>query len=616
MDRQSLRWASLVLLLIFSVDAFAWWNKEWDYRKEFLIDTSASGLPITNTVNEAVVLIRLHLGNFTYFTDTLPGGEDIRFMSGDDITPLKHHIELYDPVQQVALIWVKIPRLIPGTNLEKIYMYYGNQNAAKGEDPAGTYSVEDTLVYHFDGAPSDKTAYNNHPQSNSSEEFPTAVIGSGVQFNGQSSIVIPSSPSLRLLPDPGSTVSFWMKSSQAQDNATLFAYASDNGASLSIKIDGNIPYLQFTNSSNNTYISDKEGLEELLIDSWQQLTLTITAEQISLYVNGSEYAVLDTSVEEMGGVISLGAWADDTQGFVGQMDELRILKTAVENDWVLVNSNSQGVDASLLRAGADGQQEGAGEGHNYVAFSLSKLTLEGKITTGILAVMFVFSFVIMFGKGSFLGKVRKANNIFQRRYEGESTEKKQKKKRKQELEQTSSEVSTSTSLIAAYKAVNTADKKLRQSPLNRVFKIGMKELNGRLTASTAGAARARSLSPNAISAIRAGMDTAQVRETQRLNKQMVLLTIAISGGPFIGLFGTVMGVMITFAEVALAGNVDVNAIAPGISAALVATVAGLAVAIPCLFGYNYLASQIKEVVADMRVFVDEFEARVAEEFGE
>ena len=83
------------------------------------------------------------------------------------------------------------------------------------------------------------------------------------------------------------------------------------------------------------------------------------------------------------------------------------------------------------------------------------------------------------------------------------------------------------------------------------------------------------------------MNTTILRENQRLQKQMVLLTIAIAGGPFIGLFGTVMGVMITFAEVALAGNVDVNAIAPGISAALVATVAGLAVAIPCLFGYNY-----------------------------
>ena len=81
-----------------------------------------------------------------------------------------------------------------------------------------------------------------------------------------------------------------------------------------------------------------------------------------------------------------------------------------------------------------------------------------------------------------------------------------------------------------------------------------------------------------------------VKESQRLNRLMVMLTIAISGGPFLGLLGTVVGVMITFAAIAASGDVNVNAIAPGIAAALVATVAGLGVAIPALFGYNYLIS--------------------------
>jgi biopolymer transport protein ExbB len=94
---------------------------------------------------------------------------------------------------------------------------------------------------------------------------------------------------------------------------------------------------------------------------------------------------------------------------------------------------------------------------------------------------------------------------------------------------------------------------------------------------------------------------------------MVLLTIAISGGPFLGLLGTVVGVMITFAAIAASGDVNVNSIAPGIAAALVATVAGLAVAIPALFGYNYLGSRIKEIAADMHVFVDEFVAKIAEQ---
>ena len=107
-----------------------------------------------------------------------------------------------------------------------------------------------------------------------------------------------------------------------------------------------------------------------------------------------------------------------------------------------------------------------------------------------------------------------------------------------------------------------------------------------------------------------------MRENQRFNSGIVLLTIAISGGPFLGLLGTVVGVMITFAAIAAAGEVNVNSIAPGIAAALVATVAGLAVAIPALFGYNWLASQIKNLSGNTAVFVDEFVAKSAEMYAD
>jgi biopolymer transport protein ExbB len=71
----------------------------------------------------------------------------------------------------------------------------------------------------------------------------------------------------------------------------------------------------------------------------------------------------------------------------------------------------------------------------------------------------------------------------------------------------------------------------------------------------------------------------------------------------------------TFAATAASGDVNINAIAPGTAAALAATVAGLAVAIPCLFGYNYLNTRIKEITADMRVFVDEFVTQLAEHYS-
>jgi biopolymer transport protein ExbB len=153
----------------------------------------------------------------------------------------------------------------------------------------------------------------------------------------------------------------------------------------------------------------------------------------------------------------------------------------------------------------------------------------------------------------------------------------------------------------------------QSSSLYRIYHSGVRELEKRLPRAAGAQASGLSLTTQAIDTIRATMDATLVRETQRLNAQMVLLTIAISGGPFLGLLGTVVGVMITFASIAAAGDVNINAIAPGIAAALLATVAGLAVAIPALFGYNYLGSRIKDIIADMHVFVDEFVTRVAEQ---
>jgi biopolymer transport protein ExbB len=155
----------------------------------------------------------------------------------------------------------------------------------------------------------------------------------------------------------------------------------------------------------------------------------------------------------------------------------------------------------------------------------------------------------------------------------------------------------------------------RVSTIYQLYHRGIEEMMARVRAKSAGARAVQSLSPQAIDALRATMDATQVRMTQKLSNGMVLLTIAIAGGPFLGLLGTVVGVMITFAAIAASGDVNVNSIAPGIAAALVATVAGLGVAIPALFGYNWLNTRIKEINADMRVFVDEFVTRIAEYYA-
>ena len=158
------------------------------------------------------------------------------------------------------------------------------------------------------------------------------------------------------------------------------------------------------------------------------------------------------------------------------------------------------------------------------------------------------------------------------------------------------------------------------SPLYRMYETAGVELRKRLDVqaakapATANGKAAAEIGPKATNAIRAAVDATLVREGARLNRLMVLLTIAISGGPFIGLLGTVVGVMITFAAIAAIGDVNINAIAPGIAAALLATVAGLAVAIPALFAYNWFASRIKDLTNEMAIFSDELTSRISERY--
>src|SRR5262245_52018785 len=111
-----------------------------------------------------------------------------------------------------------------------------------------------------------------------------------------------------------------------------------------------------------------------------------------------------------------------------------------------------------------------------------------------------------------------------------------------------------------------------------------------------------------LSAIRAAMERGIGDEGVRLGAGMVILALAISGGPFVGLTGTVFGVMEVFSGVAQAGQANLSAMAPGVAGALINTVLGLIVAIPALFAYNMLSRRIDSLTLDMTNFASELEA--------
>jgi len=155
------------------------------------------------------------------------------------------------------------------------------------------------------------------------------------------------------------------------------------------------------------------------------------------------------------------------------------------------------------------------------------------------------------------------------------------------------------------------------SPNFNVYRAGCQELTFQLlgSAEVDETFRARleiadKISPAQMHAVNAAMERAVGETALGLESQMILLATAVSGSPFLGLLGTVWGVMDTFTDVAVARSPNLTTMAPGVSGALITTVTALCVAIPAMFGYNFLVTSIRGMVVEM----DNFAAELASEF--
>jgi biopolymer transport protein ExbB len=576
--------------------AGSWWNNDWKYRKEIGFDLSPAGADVAGTPQDVPVLIRLSLANFSYFNDTKPDGSDFRLVAADDKTPLKFHFEKYDVQNQIALLWVRVPQITGGSKTDKIYAYYGNADAPSAADVAGTYDTSQALVLAFSepsGPPQDLTAYKNNPSASTAQLSPASLIGGGAKFTGKENITVPASASLRLLPNQGFTASAWLRFETAQQ-ATVWAL-TDQGKGLSLNIDG--AKLVALGTFDAAPVSVQSS--DLSLNQWHHVAVAAGNGKLTLYVDGVSAGSAPVSLTEIGGTFTIGSAANGSAFLVGDLDEVEASKVVRSADWIKASARSQALDGNLLLYGADGQREGGGQSSYFVTIA-KNLTLDGWVVIGICMAMLVLAIIVMIMKAIFLSRVERANARFLTDFRRLSTDMTVLEGGASGKEGDERELSRS---------------KYGASTLYRLYRSGTFELHKRVARPSVGARRVQVLSPQSIDAIRATMDATMTRLQQRVSSQMVLLTIAISGGPFLGLLGTVIGVMITFAAIALSGDVNVNAIAPGTAAALAATVAGLSVAIPSLFGYNWLNTRIKSITADNRVFVDEFVTRIAEQFS-
>ena len=166
---------------------------------------------------------------------------------------------------------------------------------------------------------------------------------------------------------------------------------------------------------------------------------------------------------------------------------------------------------------------------------------------------------------------------------------------------------------------------LPDCPLYKIYRLGAEEVSSRFgngAKTAAGGSKSFGASQTLLAG---GSDTAVAEtgvinldtlrnvlgraidtEVLQLEQHVSWLGTAVQGGPFLGLLGSAWGVMSVFAQMGIYGTVRLGAVAPGISAALLATVVGLLVAVPSLFGYNWVAQSIRHQTMELENFADEF----------
>jgi len=579
--------------------ASAWWNEDWSYRLPVKLDASPTGANLTTTATEVPVLIRLHSANFEDFFLLQDGLKDVRFIAQDDKTPLKFSVESFDLLNQLAFIWVKVPQVSGGLNTEKIWMYYGNEQAVSGQDAAGVFDVNHVAVLHFDplaNMPTDVTAYQNTVSKLDADISPTSLIAGGLSLSGDGGMTLQGTPSIHVQPDKGYTFSAWIKPMGVQNNSIIFKQ-SDGSQSLELAVDQSALYARVVTSAGEV-LTPKTA--PLTLDSWQHVALVLNAGQLGVYLNGIEVAAVSAPVPAIAGDVLIGAEANGERAVVGEMDEVRISSTSRTTAELQIAAKNQGVTGNMVAVGK-GEQLGNAAGTSYFVTIFQNTGTEGWVVIILLAFMAVLSWMVMMFKAMFLGRVRKDNQAFMNQYQKLSN-----------LNIAALDKDEEVDTASDSEALFGKHDHFQSSPLYHIYHRGIAELKDRIHSFD----EHRSiLSDSAVNAIRSGLEAYVTREIQGLNRNMVLLTIAVSGGPFLGLLGTVLGVMITFAAIAASGDVNIAAIAPGVAAALLTTVAGLVVAIPALFGYNWLATRIKAMVADMHVFTDEFVSKLAEQYG-
>ena len=439
----------------------------------------------------------------------------------------------------------------------------------------GTFDPDYTAVYHFSEKPG-QPSVDSTANSNSAKVAPpgveeTGIVGRAARFPGQGALAIDSSGSLAMTAGAPFTLTAWINPQQLGGQQAIFSRGG-----FVIGLNAGVPYAQGPGVS----VTAKTAVKQT---EWSHVAFVSDGKAFFVYVNGTEQGTAAGAMPALDGVLSIGG--DASSPFTGALDEVRLSKTARSAAMILAMAQAEGPGGKLVSVSETAEKQSSGGG--VITFIVSKLEPIDQGVVALCLLLLVAAVALMVNKVQYLNRSEKNNADFLRVFRAMDDD-----------------------LIPIGDAEGVSDgvaKRLNGSPLGRIYACGIEELQVRKRRWGV-----QPLSGEAVRAMHAAATAVVVEENQKLDKLMVILTIAISGGPFIGLMGTVIGVMTVFGGVAMAGDVNVNAIAPGIAAALLATIAGLACAIPSLFGYNYLNGRISALADQMNVFIEQLITRLAE----
>ena len=233
---------------------------------------------------------------------------------------------------------------------------------------------------------------------------------------------------------------------------------------------------------------------------------------------------------------------------------------------------------------------------NAAAFALEKATTEGFVTAIVLGLLSLFSWTIIITKFRQLWIARAASRKFYAVY-AESRD-------PLEIYNKQNSYEGSPAYALYVRGAEEVAYHLKNNPIviQNVSSLGTGDgQTDHLARSTT-----TKISVASFEAVKVVLEEAAGEQAMSLEKGMIILSTAVSGGPFIGLLGTVWGVMSTFAGIAVAQQASLTTMAPGVAAALLTTVVGLLVAIPAMFAYNFMVTTIRHLTQELDGFASRY----------